>query len=510
MRCDQTSAWKKLQDASSSFTSFDLSQAFAQDSHRVDAFSVQAPHVFADFSKQPINAQVQTLLFDLAEQTGVLAKRDAMFSGEPINTTENRQVMHWLLRQPAKSLTNHLSSTLKDVHVVLDDMLAFAQSIANDDTFTDVVHIGIGGSDLGPRMTTFALQALAISNKRFHFVSNVDAHEINTVLQKIRPEHTLFIFASKTFTTLETMTNAQTAKNWFLSQGGTDTQRHFAALTSNTLDAKAWGVGHVFGFWDWVGGRYSIHSSIGLPLAIAIGAKGFRDFLSGAHQMDQHFLNAPIQSNLPLRLGLLDVWHRNFLGYSSRNVAPYHAHLKYWASYLQQLELESNGKRVDLQGQALSYQTAPVLWGEPGTNGQHAFFQMLHQGTQVVPVDFLAFKHASHHLPQHQQQLLANALAQAQALMMGRNVKGGHRHMTGNRPSTFFLMDQLTPATLGAMIALHEHRVMVSGAVWGINSFDQWGVELGKVMANDLIKKINTGDASGLDASTAGLLHRIR
>ncbi|MEI8159364.1 MAG: glucose-6-phosphate isomerase, partial [Burkholderiales bacterium] len=308
----------------------------------------------------------------------------------------------------------------------------------------------------------------------------------------------------------ETMTNAHSAKAWFTAQGGTDTARHFAALTTNVAAANAFGISTTFGFWDWVGGRYSVWSAIGLPLAIAIGPQGFRDFLAGAHAMDEHFRTAPLESNLPVRLGLLDVWYRNFHRFTSRSIAPYHSAMKRWPAYLQQLEMESNGKQVDAGGSALPYATSPVLWGEPGTNGQHAFFQMLHQGTEVVPVEFVAVKKARHALEGHQTLLLSNVLAQAQALMVGKTDAGGHRNFPGNRPSTFLLLDELTPESLGALIALQEHRVFVSGAIWGIISFDQWGVELGKVLAKDVQARLASGNTAGLDGSTAGLLARLR
>ena len=306
------------------------------------------------------------------------------------------------------------------------------------------------------------------------------------------------------------MANAHAAKRWFEAQGGTDISRHFAALTTNVAAAAEFGITTTFGFWDWVGGRYSLWSSIGLPIAIAVGEFGFRELLRGAHDMDEHFRTAPLEQNLPVRLGLLDVWYRNFHGFDSRSIAPYSHALRRLPAYLQQLEMESNGKRVDRDGNALPYDTAPVLWGETGTNGQHAYFQMLHQGTAVVPVEFIAVKKSAHDLPGQHDKLLANALAQAQALMNGKPDAGGHKHFPGNRPSTFLLLEQLTPANLGALLALQEHRVFVSGAIWGINSFDQWGVELGKVLAQDIEPRLHSGDISGLDASTAGLLQRLR
>ena len=515
MRADQSAAWKNLAEHAKTFSSFDLRTEFARDAGRAVYFSQEAPGVFADLSKNLWDAQIEAQLLALAQQTGVLEHRNRMFQGEAINTTENRAVMHWLLRQPAQgaaseALPTAVKSSLKDVHDTLNAMLKFAEKIRADEHITDVVNIGIGGSDLGPQMAVMALQSFALKGKRFHFVSNVDGHELDAVLQDLQADKTLFLVASKSFTTLETLTNAMSAKRWFEAQGGTDVSRHFAALTTNVEAAAKFGIQTCFGFWDWVGGRYSLWSAINLPLAIAIGADHFRAFLAGAHAMDQHFLNTEPAQNLPVRLGLLDVWYRNFLHYTSRCIAPYHSALKRYAPYLQQLEMESNGKQVDQAGQALPYGTSSVLWGEPGTNGQHAFFQMLHQGTDVVPLEFLAVKNATHALPDHQALLLSNALAQAQALMLGKSDADGHKNFAGNRPSTFILLEDLTPFNLGALIALQEHRVFVSGTVWGINSFDQWGVELGKVLAKDIHARILSGDVADLDASTAQLLHKIR
>ncbi len=499
-----------MQAHADTFHRFDLRVAFAQDPERVRSLSLVAPHVLADLSKNHTDAATQALLTELARQTGLALHRDAMFRGEPINNTEGRSVMHWLLRQPEGTLSGDLAAPLQQVHDTLKSMLAYAESIRTDAQITDVVNIGIGGSDLGPQMAVLALQDFVMQGKRFHFVSNVDGHELAAVLKGLKPENTLFLIASKTFTTIETMTNARSALAWFRAQGGQDVSRHFAALTTNVAAAAEMGITTTFGFWDWVGGRYSLWSAIGLPLAIAIGAQGFRDLLAGAHAMDQHFQSAPLEANLPVRLGLLDVWYRNFLHYTSRSIAPYHSALRRLPAYLQQLEMESNGKRVDRNGHALPYGTSPVLWGEPGTNGQHAYFQMLHQGTEVVPVEFIAVKKPTHQLADHHELLLANAIAQSQALMLGQADEGGHKHFTGNRPSTFLLLDELTPASLGALIALQEHRVFVSGSVWGINSFDQWGVELGKVLAKDIHARILSGETAGLDASSAALLQSVR
>ncbi|VWX58109.1 Glucose-6-phosphate isomerase [Burkholderiales bacterium 8X] len=511
-RCDRTAAWTRLGERfEQGGRRFDLRQAFAEDASRFDAFSQPAPQLFADLSKNLWDREVESMLLDLARECGLEAHRDAMFAGEHINATEDRAVLHTLLRTPADAeVPAALQPALRDVHATLDAMLAYAEAVRADHTITDVVNIGIGGSDLGPQMVVRALAPYVAPGKRFHFVSNVDGHELDGVLRDLAPEHTLFIVASKTFTTAETMTNARSAKQWFERSGSVDVARHFAALTTNVEAAKAFGIDTTFGFWDWVGGRYSLWSAIGLSIALAIGADGFRALLAGAHEMDEHFRTAPLDQNLPVRLALLDVWYRNFHGFSSRGIAPYHSALQRLPAYLQQLEMESNGKQVDVAGSTLGFGTSPVLWGEPGTNGQHAYFQMLHQGTDVVPLEFIAVRDPSHQLDGHHAKLLANALAQAQALMVGQADAGGHRNFPGNRPSSFFVFDQLTPAALGAFIALYEHRVFTSGALWGINSFDQWGVELGKVLAKDLEGRLASGDTQGLDASTAGLLKRLK
>lgn len=505
--CDQTAAWAGLAERlRAQGAALDLRTEFARDARRFERFSLQAPHVFADLSKNLVDEGTERLLFALARETGVEAYRDAMFAGERINNTEDRAVKHWLLRAPRDAADPDSVA----VHETLEAMLAYAEKVRADGAFTDIVNIGIGGSDLGPQMAVAALESSCTPGKRFHFVSNVDGHELDAVLRRVRPESTLFLVASKTFTTLETMTNARSARAWFEQQGGRDVARHFAALTTNVETARAFGITTTFGFWDWVGGRYSLWSAIGLPVAIAIGAEGFRALLAGAHAMDSHFRREPLERNLPLRLGLLDVWYRDFHGFGSRSIAPYHSALRRLPAYLQQLEMESNGKSVDAQGRPLAFATSPVLWGEPGTNGQHAYFQMLHQGTERVPVEFIAVRQPAHALPGHHDLLLANALAQAQALMQGKADAGGHRNFSGNRPSTFFLLEALEPASLGALIALYEHRVFTSGAVWGIDSFDQWGVELGKVLAGDIAGRLASGETQGLDASTAGLLRRLR
>ncbi len=513
-RCDETPQWAQLQAHRAALgAGFDLRGAFARDGQRFTHFSQEAPHVFADLSKNLWDWQAEALLLGMAQASGLEQRRDAMFGGQAVNTTEGRAALHTLLRRPAgldlPGDTPQIAPALLDVHAALDAMLAYAEQVREDAAITDIVNIGIGGSDLGPQMAVRALDAFRIPGKRFHFVSNIDGHELHAVLRELQPGRTLFLVASKTFTTLETMTNARSALAWFHAQGGRDVAGHFVALTARADVARAWGMTTAFGFWDWVGGRYSLWSAIGLPIALAIGAQGFRELLAGAHAMDEHFRTAPLHANLPVRLALLDIWYRNFLGFSSRCIAPYHAGLQRLSAYLQQLEMESNGKRVDLEGRTLPIATSPVLWGEPGCNGQHAFFQMLHQGTDVLPLEIIAVRQCAHPLEGHHALLLANALAQAQALMQGRATECGHRHFPGNRPSTFVLLEALTPAALGAFIALQEHRVFTTGSLWGINSFDQWGVELGKQLAQDLLQRMQSGDAQGLDASTAGLLQRL-
>ena len=527
-RCDRTKAWGALQGHFEAHgRELDLREAFARDAGRFDAFSLQAPEVFADLSKNLIDVATRRFLLDLARECRIAERRDAMFAGAPINTSEGRAVLHTALRAPPGT-----APFSAEVHGVLDEMLAFAERVRDDGGFTDVVNIGIGGSDLGPAMAVPALDAFGQRGLRLHFVSNVDGHDIAPVLRELQPRRTLFIVASKTFTTQETMANAAVARRWFLAQGMAESEigRHFCATTTNVQAAAAFGIARTFGFWDWVGGRYSLWSAIGLPIAIAIGAANFRALLAGAHAMDRHFVEAAPAANLPLQLGLLDVWYRNFHRFASRSIAPYHQGLRRLPAYLQQLEMESNGKRVDADGEPLpaALGTSPVVWGEPGTNGQHAYFQMLHQGTDVIPVEFIAVKRPGHDYPALHTMLLANCLAQSQALMQGKTAAEAatehpptasptvdraalarQRSFPGNRPSTTFVLDELTPRSLGALLAMYEHRVFTSGALWGINSFDQWGVELGKALCNQLLPRLASGDAAGLDGSTAGLLQRL-
>ncbi|WP_397534128.1 glucose-6-phosphate isomerase [Roseateles sp.] len=540
-RCDRSPVWAELRaHYERSGQGFDLREAFASEPSRFEAWSFQAPEVFADLSKNRIDSVALDLLMQLARDCGLEARRDAMFSGSIINATEGRAVLHTALRAPAGA-----APFSDEVQEALERMLAFAEGVrdASASGIRDIVHIGIGGSDLGPAMVVGALRSASDTycqpSQRLHFVSNVDGHDLASVLPELDPHKTLFVIASKTFTTQETLANALAARDWYLTHGGKDIARHFVATTSNVQAAAQFGISTTFGFWDWVGGRYSLWSVIGLPIAIAIGAQNFKALLAGAHAMDQHFREQPFSRNLPVLLGLLDVWYRNFHGFSSRCIAPYHQGLKRLPAYLQQLEMESNGKGVDADGHALPFGSSPVIWGEPGTNGQHAFFQMLHQGTDVIPVEFIAVRHPEHGshvsgaldalLQKQHQMLLANCLAQSQALMQGKTVEQAlhekaptaasnlgaltvarHRSFPGNRPSTTLLMDRLTPRALGALIALYEHRVFVSGALWGINSFDQWGVELGKALCNQLLPRLDSGDAAGLDGSTAGLMNWLR
>ena len=526
MQCEQAAAWKKLSYLRGEQAEcWNVRGEFRDDAERVKFFSQYAPFVYADFSKSAWNREVHAELVRLADQRGLIQLRNAMLAGQSINSSEQRAVMHWLLRAPkdggelSKFLGGNafVSNSLKEVHVVLDQMLALAEKIRADTQIKDVVNIGIGGSHLGPEVAVNALEDWVSGEKNFHFVSNVDGHELGHVLRKVEPESTLFIIASKSFTTAETMLNAHSARDWFLSHFQNASQaeirqklaRHFVALTTNTERSKEFGIEVALPFWDWVGGRYSLWSAIGLPVAIAIGADHFREMLAGAHAMDAHFVNAPLEQNLPVRLALLDVWYRNFMGYGSRCMAAYSHGLRRLPAYLQQLEMESNGKGVDRDGNPLHVKTSAVIWGEPGTNGQHAFFQMLHQGQDVIPVEFIALRDGGKYLGVHHRSLVINAVAQAQALLVGRHDGRPEQHCPGNRPSVFLLLERLDPASFGALIALYEHRVFCAGAIWGINSFDQWGVELGKLLAKDLQERIARQDWDGVDASTMQLLGKL-
>ena len=526
--CTGAPSWARLrQHHAEQIRQLSLCDAFAEDERRLADLSQQAPHVFADLSKNLWTVETEALLRELAAERGLEPWRDAMLAGEEVNVSEHRAAMHWLLRMPrdggqlrdapvVRNWSGGMHAALAEVHETLEAMLALAGQVRANPEITDVVNIGIGGSHLGPEVVVNALEDWVDTSTNFHFVSNVDGHELGHVLRRVRPGSTLFLIASKSFTTAETMLNARSARQWFLDQGGSldprqplSVARHFVALTSNVAAAAEFGIARTLGFWDWVGGRFSLWSAIGLPIAIAIGAERFRALLAGAHAMDAHFFTAPLAQNLPARLGLLDVWYRDFCGFSSRCIAPYSHGLRRLTAYLQQLEMESNGKSVTRDGQPVAVRTAPVVWGEPGTNGQHAFFQMLHQGQDVIPVEFIALRDGGKYLGAHHQSLVVNAIAQAQALMLGRDGEGSEKYCPGNRPSNFLLLQQLDPASLGALIALYEHRIFTSGAIWGVNSFDKWGVELGKQLARQLHRRQEQGDWQGVDASTMGLMQRL-
>jgi glucose-6-phosphate isomerase len=498
--------------AGASAEAFDLRTAFAQDPRRAPDFSLQAPHIFADLSKNLIDRRARELLNQLARECGVAQHRDALLAGEPVNVTERRPALHALLRTPEGD--PKVPAALRAAHAQIlenmDAMLSFAEQTRADANFTDVVHIGIGGSDLGPRLAAQALaDHVTPGAPHLHFVANMDAHDLLAALHGLQPERTLFIVASKSFGTAETLANARAALDWLHAGGGRDVARHCVALTARPEAAAQLGITRCFAMAEGVGGRYSLWSVIGLPVAIAIGAAGFRALLAGAHAMDRHFADAPIEANLPLQLALLDVWQRDWLGFASRCLVPYHHGLRRLPAWWQQLEMESNGKRVDLRGRAVPVHTVPVIWGAEGSNGQHTFFQMLHQGTQPVPVEFIAVRQAGHPLADQHRQLLANALAQARALMTGADAPDPARRLPGNRPSTFLLLDRLDPASLGALLSLYEHRTFAAGSLWGIDSFDQWGVELGKTIAREIQAQWLQPTAGNLDASTAALLARL-
>jgi glucose-6-phosphate isomerase len=519
----------------------DMRSAFAEDSGRFAKFSLSQDDLLLDWSKCAVTERTMELLAAAAAAAGVEKHRDAMFAGEKINITEHRAVLHTALRQPkgAKVLVDG-RDVVPEVHAVLDAMAKFSDAVrsgeargATGKAITDVVNIGIGGSDLGPVMATLAL-APWHDGPRAHYVSNIDGAHMHDTLKGLSPETTLFIVASKTFTTVETMTNAETAKRWVVSKFGEGAvANHFAAVSTALPLVAKFGIAEdrVFGFWDWVGGRYSLWGAIGLPIMIAVGAKNFRDFLAGAHEMDEHFRTTPLLQNLPVVLGLVGYWHRVVCNYPARAVIPYDQRLSRFPAYLQQLDMESNGKHVTLQGGQAKTPTGPLVWGEPGTNGQHAFFQLLHQGTDIIPIEFLAA--AVGHEPDlkhHHDLLLSNVLAQSAALMKGRTLdeartqmlaKGmqaddveqiaPHRVFAGNRPSVTLIYRMLDPRTLGRLIALYEHRVFVEGTMFDINSFDQWGVELGKELATELLPVVEgKEDAAKHDASTAGLVRHIK
>jgi glucose-6-phosphate isomerase len=485
-----------------------LRELFDADPDRAERYVVTVGDLRIDYSKQPVTDELLGRLLSRARSAGVEQRRDAMFRGDRINVTEDRAVLHTALRAPrSTTLVVDGHEVVADVHAVLDSMSVFAERVRADERITDIVNIGIGGSDLGPAMAAQALAAHAHPRLRAHFVSNVDGNDVFTTLARLDPASTLFVVASKTFGTIETLTNARTAREWLVEAlGEAAVADHFVAVSTNAERVAAFGIdtANMFGFWDWVGGRYSVDSAIGLSLMILIGPDRFCEFLDGFHLVDEHFRSAPLEHNAPVLMAVIGAHHSDDLGRSSKAVLPYAQELARFPAYLQQLDMESNGKRVRLDGSPVTGDTGPIVWGEPGTNGQHAFYQLLHQGTRVVPVDFIGFANPSHPHRNHHDLLMSNLFAQAEALAFGRsNVDEPHRHFPGDRPSTLVLADRLTPSVLGQLIALYEHIVFVQGVLWGVNSFDQWGVELGKELADRITPEL-TGDPdpSAHDAST--------
>jgi glucose-6-phosphate isomerase len=529
-------AWEALTEHHKQIQDLHLRKLFAEDSKRGQRFTAEAAGLFLDYSKNRITDRTLKLLLQLAHESGLREKMDAMFSGEKLNITENRAVLHVALRAPkGATILVDGKNVVLEVHAVLDKMAEFSNRVRNGTWkgFTgkrikNVINVGIGGSDLGPVMAYEALKHYSERSLTFRFVSNVDGADFVEATRDLDPVETLFIISSKTFTTLETMTNAQSARDWLLNGLGGDDKavaKHFVAVSTNAEKVSAFGIdtANMFVFWDWVGGRYSMDSAIGLSTMLAVGPENFRALLAGFHEMDEHFRTAPFEKNLPVLMGLISVWNNDFLGAQTVAVLPYEQYLKRFPAYLQQLTMESNGKHVTLDSKTVNYQTGPVYWGEPGTNGQHSFYQLIHQGTRLIPCDFIAFGHALTPLGRHHDILLANVFAQSEALAFGKaaaEVKAEgtpdwlvpHRVFEGNRPSNVILADRLTPAVLGKLVALYEHSVFTQGAIWNIDSFDQWGVELGKVLAQRIVPELESQTPPKLkhDSSTNQLIRRYR
>ncbi|HLN33516.1 MAG TPA: glucose-6-phosphate isomerase [Gemmataceae bacterium] len=529
-------AWKTLEIHYQKFRDLHLRDLFAGDARRGERFTVEAAGIYLDYSKNRITDETLKLLLQLAEESGLRARIDAMFRGEKINVTEKRAVLHVALRAPrSESIVVDGQNVVPEVHAVLDKMAAFSDRVRcgawkghTGKRMRNVVNIGIGGSDLGPVMAYEALSYYSQRDMTFRFVSNIDGTDIAEATRDLDPAETLFIISSKTFTTLETLTNAHSARAWCLKGLGGDEKavaKHFVAVSTNADEVARFGIdtANMFEFWDWVGGRYSYDSAIGLSLMIAIGPENFRAMLSGFHAVDEHFRTAPFERNLPVLLGLLGIWYNNFFGAQTVAILPYDHYLGRFSSYLQQLDMESDGKHVDLEGMKVDYQTGPIVWGTPGTNGQHAYYQLIHQGTKLIPCDFIGFCQTLNPLPPHHDLLMANFFAQTEALAFGKTaaeVKADgvpdfqvpHRTFEGNRPTNTILLDRLTPEALGKLVALYEHKVFVQGTVWHINSFDQWGVELGKVLAKRIIPELQGKGDSQLkhDSSTNTLIRRYR
>ncbi len=528
-------AWKALEAHHQKIRELHLRQLFADDPQRGERMTTEAVGIYLDYSKNRITHETLTLLLQLAEESGLRPHIDAMFQGERINATENRAVLHVALRAPeGQSTVVDGEDVVPQVHTVLDRMADFSIAVRGGEwkghtgkPIRNVVNVGIGGSDLGPVMAYEALRHYSRRDLTFRFVSNIDGTDFAEATRDLDPAQTLFIIASKTFTTLETMTNAHTARDWILGalNDSAAVARHFVAVSTNAEKVAKFGIetANMFEFWDWVGGRYSMDSAIGLSTMIAIGPEHFRAMLDGFHEMDEHFRTAPFEANLPVLMGLLGVWNSNILGADTVAVLPYEQYLKRFPAYLQQLTMESNGKHVTLDGTEVAYQTGPIYWGEPGTNGQHSFYQLIHQGTKIIPCDFIAFTQPLNPLGRHHDVLLANVFAQAEALAFGKTSQevqaegtppwlAPHRTFEGNRPSNTILLDRLTPAALGKLVALYEHSVFTQGAIWDIDSFDQWGVELGKVLAQRIILDLESKTDSRLthDSSTNALIRRYR
>jgi glucose-6-phosphate isomerase len=529
-------AWKALGAHHRKVRDLHLRQLFAEDPGRGERLAVEAVGLYLDYSKNRITDETLALLLQLAEESGLRARIDAMFRGEKINATENRAVLHVALRAPrGASIVVDGEDVVPQVHAVLDQMSDFARRVRSGGwkghtgkRIRNVVNIGIGGSDLGPVMAYEALKHYSDRAMTFRFVSNADGTDFAEATRDLDPAETLFIVASKTFTTLETMTNAESAREWSLQGLGGDAgavARHFVAVSTNAAKVTAFGIdpANRFGFWDWVGGRYSMGSAIGLSTMLAVGPENFRALLDGFHQMDEHFRTAPFERNLPVLMGLLAVWYNDFFGAETVAVLPYEQYLKRFPAYLQQLAMESNGKRVALDGEPVACATGPIYWGEPGTNGQHSFYQLVHQGTRLVPCDFIAFARTLNPVGRHHEMLLANVFAQAEALAFGKTreeveAEGTpdwlvpHRVFEGNRPSNAILAERLAPETLGKLVALYEHSVFTQGAIWSIDSFDQWGVELGKVLAQRILPELESRTEPELrhDSSTNALIRRFR
>jgi glucose-6-phosphate isomerase len=531
----ETPAWKALTAHHAQIKDVHLRRLFADDPGRAERFSAEGPGLFLDYSKNRITDETLKLLLQLAEERGVAKRRDAMFAGEKINTTERRAVLHVALRAPrGAKIEVDGADVVPDVHKVLDAMADFSDRVRSGafaghtgKRIRNVVNIGIGGSYLGPEMAYRALRPYSDRSMTFRFVANVDGADFTEATHDLDAAETLFIVSSKTFTTLETMTNAATARAWLVGKLGAEAAvaKHFAAVSTNIPGVTKFGIdpANTFGFWDWVGGRYSMDSAIGLSTMIALGADNFRALLAGFHAMDEHFRTAPPHRNLPLLMGLLTVWYNNFFGAQTVGIMPYSAHLARFPAYLQQLQMESNGKHVDLDGHIVDYQTGPIIWGEPGTDGQHSFYQLIHQGTKLIPVDMIGFCQPLSALTEQHDLLMANLFAQAEALGFGKTAEelkaeGSPDFQTpfrvteGNRPTNMILADRLDPHTLGALVALYEHNVFTQGAIWAIDSFDQWGVELGKALASRIIPELPAAAPATMahDSSTNALIARFR